>query len=139
MFENFGRVNFSPHSKVAEFAEHLERGKLMATRCTECGYQSFPPRSDCPECLSGEFEFVELSGAGTVVTFTQIVAAPAGFGEHAPYTIGVVDLEEGGRLLAWFNDSIDVEDVAIGMEVQVVPLTFETADGTRTTLELNKA
>ena len=136
MFEDFGRVNFSPHTKVAEFADHLGQGKLMATRCTECGYQSFPPRADCPQCLSGEFEYVELSGEGTVVTFTQIGAAPAGFGEFAPYTIGVVDLEEGGRLLAWFNDSIPVEDVSIGMAVKVVPQMIETPDGTKSNFEL---
>ncbi|NIU62891.1 MAG: hypothetical protein GWN66_19045, partial [Pseudomonas stutzeri] len=36
-----------------------------------------------------------------------------------------VDLEEGGKALAWFGDSIEEEEIEIGMEVQVVPRIFE--------------
>ena len=97
----------------------------MGSRCTGCGHTAFPPRADCPKCLGGEFEFVEMSGRGTVVTFTRIDAAPAGFEDVAPFTQGVVDLEETGRLLAWFGESIDTEEIAIGMPVQVVPRIFE--------------
>ena len=42
-----------------------------------------------------------------------------------PYTVAVVDLEEGGRLLAWIGETIPDDEVAIGMEVQVVPRIFE--------------
>jgi hypothetical protein len=41
----------------------------------------------------------------------------------------VVDLEEGGRLLAWIGDTI--EDVEIGMPVQVVPRIFEEVEEIR--------
>ena len=44
-------------------------------------------------------------------------------GEVPPYTVAVVDLEEGGRLLAWIGETI--EKVEIGMAVQVVPRVFE--------------
>ena len=125
MFERFGRIGFCPHTKVAEFVEHLTAGRLLASRCTECDHVSFPPRADCSECRSGEFEFTELSARGTVHTFTRITAAPAGFENQAPYTVGVVDLEDTGRLLACFGDSIPHEDVAIGMTVKVVPRLIE--------------
>ena len=121
MFERFGRMGISPHTKVAGFVEHLAKGELMGSRCTDCGYRSFPPRSDCPECLSGEWEFVPVRGEGTVLTYSTIAAAPAGFQQHAPYTVGVVELVDGGRLLAWFDASVSVEDVSIGMKVAVVP------------------
>ncbi len=39
--------------------------------------------------------------------------------------MGVVDLEEGGKALAWFGDSIEEGDIEIGMEVQIVPQIFE--------------
>ena len=61
------------------FARHLKDGRIMASRCRQCGYQSFPPRADCPECLSDAFDFAEISGAGKLVTYTRIDAAPAGF------------------------------------------------------------
>ena len=50
-----------------------------------------------------------------------IAAAPTGFDDAAPYTVTAVDLEEGGRLVAWLGDSIQPGDVEIGMEIQVVP------------------
>ncbi|MGD2135331.1 MAG: Zn-ribbon domain-containing OB-fold protein [Gemmatimonadales bacterium] len=125
MFKWFGKVNFTPYTKVTDFARHLKDGHLMASRCTQCGTQSFPPRADCEQCASGDFEFVEVSGKATLHTFTRIVAAPTGFEDVAPYTIGVVDLEEGGRALAWIGGTIPEEDVAIGMEVQIVPQIFE--------------
>jgi len=37
--------------------------------------------------------------------------------------VALVDLEEGGRLLAWTGDTIT--SVEIGMPVQVVPRIFE--------------
>jgi hypothetical protein len=66
--------------------------------------------------MSGNFEFVELSGKSTLQTFTKIVAAPTGFEDVVPYTVGVVDLEEGGRALAWFGDTVQEDEIEIGME-----------------------
>ncbi len=51
----------------------------MAIRCKGCGYASFPPRADCPERQSGEFEFYEVSGEATLHTCNQVEAAPGGF------------------------------------------------------------
>jgi uncharacterized OB-fold protein len=125
VFEWFGKISYSPHTKIAEFARYLKDGRLMGSRCRQCGLISFPPRADCARCLSGEFEFQEMSGEGTVLTFTRIDASPAGFEDMAPYVIGVVDLREAGRLLAWFGQTIAEGDVQIGMPVQVVPRIFE--------------
>jgi uncharacterized OB-fold protein len=125
MFKWFGKVNFTPYTKVTDFARHLKDGYLMASRCKACGTTSFPPRADCEACMSADFEFAEVTGKATVNTFTKIVAAPTGFEDVAPYIVGVVDLEEGGRALAWFGESIEEDDVKIGMEVQIVPQIFE--------------
>jgi uncharacterized OB-fold protein len=125
MFKWFGKVNFTPYTKVTDFARHLKDGYLMASRCKKCGATSFPPRADCEACMSGDFEFTEVTGKATVNTFTKIVAAPTGFEDVAPYIVGVVDLEEGGRALAWFGESIKEDDVEIGMDVQIVPQIFE--------------
>ncbi len=125
MFKWFGKVNYTPYTKVSDFAQYLEEGYFMGSRCKKCGATSFPPRADCEQCMSGDFEFFEVSGRGRVHTFTKIVAAPTGFEDVAPYIVGVVDLEEGGKALAWFGDSIEEGDIEIGMEVQIVPQIFE--------------
>ncbi len=125
MFGWFGRVSFVPYSKVQDFAVHLRDGRLMGSRCRSCGHLTFPPRADCPECMSPDFELAEYSGRGTVWTWTRIDAAPTGFERDAPYTCVVVELEEGGRLLAWSGETLAHEDLEIGMPVQVVPRIFE--------------
>lgn len=125
MFAWFGKVNFSPYTKVTEFANHLKDGHLMGSKCKQCGTESFPPRADCNQCLSGDFEYKELCGQATLVSYTKIHAAPTGFEDVAPYTIGVVDLKETGRLLAWFGDTVSEDEIEIGMKLQVVPRIFE--------------
>lgn len=125
MFKWFGKVNFSPYTKVTDFAQYLKDGRLMGSKCKKCSTMSFPPRADCEMCMSGEFEFFEMSGKARLHTYTKIVAAPTGFEDVAPYIVGVVDLEEGGRALAWIGETIEEEKIKIGMELQVVPQIFE--------------
>jgi|GEM_PF-3040352 len=36
MFKWFGKVNFSPYAKVANFARHFKDGYLMTFRCRQC-------------------------------------------------------------------------------------------------------
>ena len=138
MFSWFGRVNFAPYSKVHEFAVHLKDGRLMGSRCRSCGKGSFPPRADCADCMSPDFEFREYSGKGKLFTHSRIAAAPTGFEDEVPYTIAVVDLEEGGRLLAWIGDSIPEDQIEIDMEVQVVPRIAEECEEIRVFYSVEK-
>jgi hypothetical protein len=125
MFSWFGKVSFVSYTKVSDFAVHLKDGRLMGSICKDCGYTTFPPRADCPECMSGNFEFKEYNGKGKIYTYTTISAAPTGFGDIAPYTVAVVELDEGGRLMAWTGETISSNEIKIGMPVQVVPRLFE--------------
>lgn len=128
MFGWFGIVNHTPHTKVAAFAEHLRAGRLMGSRCRACGTRAFPPRAHCERCLADDFELAPVSGRGRLYTWTRIDAAPSGFEAWAPYTIGVVDLEDGGRALAWIGDSVPAASLAVGMELRLVPRLHETIE-----------
>ena len=123
-FKYFGKINFAPYTKVDKFSEYLQKGKLMGTRCKKCGERYFPPRADCLKCMNDTFEWIEYSGKGTVHSFTKIYAAPKGFEDIAPYILGIVDLEEGGRLISWIKD-IPENEIKIGMNIKVVPRIFE--------------
>lgn len=123
-FKYFGKINFTPYTKVDKFADYLHKGKLMGTQCKKCGERYFPPRADCIKCMGDEVKWIEYSGNGTLQSYTKIYAAPKGFEDMAPYIIGVVDLEEGGRLLSWIKDIPD-DKIRIGMPVKVVPSIFE--------------
>jgi hypothetical protein len=139
MFEWFGKVNFSPYTKVSEFAQYLKDGYLMGSRCKQCGTRSFPPRADCENCMGNEFEFIEISGRATLHTYTKIIAAPTGFEDLSPYIVGLADLEEGGRALAWIGKSIKEEEIKIGMPLQVVPLLFEEQEEIKVYYSLEKS
>lgn len=139
MFKWFGKVNFSPFTKVSEFAQYLKDGHLMGSHCKKCGAVSFPPRADCVECMSDDFEFYEISGKATLHTYTKIVAAPTGFEDMTPYIVGLADLEETGRILAWIGETIKEEDIKIGMELQVVPQIFEELEEIKVYYSLEKA
>ena len=80
------------------------RYRLEADKCKQCGYIAFPGRLICPECGSREFEKTTLSGKGTLETFTIIRVAPAGFNDQVPYAVGIVQLDEGVRLMAQITD-----------------------------------
>ncbi len=128
MFKWYGHRSLTSATRIGAFADHLRDGRIMASRCTGCGAQAFPPRADCDACMGRTFEFVEISGRGRVHTFTTIEAPPKGFEAWAPYRVGVVDLEEGGRILAWFGDAFAAGDIAIGMPVQLVPRVIEDTE-----------
>ncbi len=127
-FDEFGFINFVPFTKVEDFANYLKEGELMGMRCKKCGSVYFPPRSECIKCLGpeSEMEWMKFSGKAKLLTYTVIHAAPTGFEEKVPYTIGVVDLEEGGRLLAWVEDPPeDPNKLNLGADVLVEPKIVE--------------
>ncbi|MFH1293163.1 MAG: hypothetical protein ABIJ44_03435 [Pseudomonadota bacterium] len=42
-FKKFGTVSFTSISKVNDFIDYMEKGKVMHTRCKDCGLVFFPP------------------------------------------------------------------------------------------------
>lgn len=67
-------------------------------------------------------------GKGTVLSYTVVTDAPEGFEEQAPYTLGLVKLDEGPTVLAQLTD-LDAPAV-IGLRVEMVTRKLRT-DGQR--------
>jgi uncharacterized protein len=82
------------------FWDAVEAGRLTTTRCRACGFLTFPPKPICPDCWTTDVEYIELSGRGTLRSYTEINVAPAVFRDEAPYVIGIIDLDEDVRLLS---------------------------------------
>ena len=137
-FERFGTVSFTAQTKVDKFVDLLDEGKVAGTECKSCGKMYFPPRADCLKCLSPDFEFVKTKSSGTLVTFTTIYSAPTGFEDMTPYTLGLIDLDGGGRLLSWFENT-KPKDIKIGMKVKVIPRIFEEIEEIKLYYALEKA
>jgi uncharacterized OB-fold protein len=87
----------------------LKKNRLMGIKCGTCATVTAPPRMVCPKCGGTDFSVVELLGKGTIKTFTtNFVAAENREGE-APYTIVLVELDEG----PWVMGNLMVVDPAV--------------------------
>ena len=93
-FAKFGTVSFTATTKVNDFIDHLESGKVMGTRCNGCGRMFFPPRADCFACLASDMEWNEVKGPGRLVTYSRLEYAPVGFEADLPYRIALLDYGE---------------------------------------------
>lgn len=94
--------------------------KLIGSKCKECGKIHFPHRSMCRYCHSHSVENHRLSERGKVLTYTVIRSAPEGYEKMIPYAVGLIELEDGIRILSQVVDC-DPQEITIGMPVE---LTF---------------
>jgi uncharacterized OB-fold protein len=102
------------------FWDALAKGEFKTTQCTKCAKKAFPPKPICPHCWCGEVEWVALSGSGRLYSKTMIHAAPAVFKDEVPYSVGIVDLDEGLRLATRI-----VGEPELDAPVQIVVLLYE--------------
>jgi uncharacterized OB-fold protein len=111
-----------PISKTLKFWESLKEGKIYATKCEKCGKIYFPPAADCPECLTSNMDWVELSNEAEIETFTHVVVRPTSFQQSKPYTVAIGRLKEGVRVLAWLT-GFKLSQVKVGMKVKLTAKT----------------
>ncbi|MDY6774674.1 MAG: Zn-ribbon domain-containing OB-fold protein [Halobacteria archaeon] len=91
-----------------------QRYRTVGTECKTCGTAYFPPRSLCPDCRrDGEIVEKEFSGEGEVVSYTRVHDPGEDYEGTVPYTLAVVELDEGARMTGQV-----VEDVEIGDRVE---------------------
>ena len=115
-FGKFGTVSFTKTTRVNDFIDHLENGKVMYTRCQSCGVNFFPPRSDCGECLSSDTQWKEVTGKGKLVSYSQLRYAPVGFEADLPYSIAMLDYGDY-QVFGRLDSDLDLDEVNIGMEM----------------------
>jgi uncharacterized OB-fold protein len=90
------------------------QGRLIIQHCLACNTRQFYPRPLCVTC-GADPEWEEASGRGVLHTFTVIRQNGAEpFRSDLPYIVGMVELEEGPRMMGNIT-GCDVDDVAIGM------------------------
>jgi hypothetical protein len=135
-FEKFGKVGYIFETKVADFVDYLEKGKIMATRCRKCGRLYFPPRADCPNDLSEDMRWEELSGKCKLLTYTTAYFAPTGFQEDVPYVLALAQCKEGVKVYARLSKDLDEDKIQIGMNLKLVPVKLPNG---KVTYEFRKA
>ena len=111
-----------PDRDTAPFWEGAAAGRLRIQRCTECGRHVFYPRAVCPHCTGDALEWITASGRGVVHSFTTVHRTGEEFRDEVPFTVALIDLQEGVRMMA----RLDHAQPVVGMAVEV---TFEAVAG----------
>lgn len=122
-FKKFGTVSFTAITKVNDFVSQLEQGKVMGTKCKECGAVFFPPRADCSGCMSSNMEWFEVAGKGKLVSYSKLEYAPIGFGDDLPYAIALLDYGDY-KVFGRIAPDVPEEDIQVGMEMTTRPNTL---------------
>ena len=98
----------------------LARGELLLQHCLDCGAVQFYQRGMCGRCLGSRIEHRAASGRGTVYSFSTVHRAPsAEFRDDVPYTVVLVALAEGPRMLSTLVNC-PLDRVHVGLPVEIV-------------------
>ena len=86
-----------PTPETRHFWDGARAGELRLQRCRGCARAYFPPRPFCPHCGGGDVEVFRASGRATLYSYVIHHRPVPGF--EPPYSIAVVALEEGPRMM----------------------------------------
>lgn len=105
----------------AYFRNLKDKGTFIGARCERCQITYVPPRIYCEQCFDRlEDHYVDVSGRGTVETFTVLFKNLDGSRKDVPLVMAVIRLEgtDGGVVHALGD--VAPEDVYFGMMVEAV-------------------
>ena len=116
------------------FRELRDHGRLVGTRCRECGRRWVPPKLFCEECFKEAKDWVDLPPEGRVVATCVVRVDPAGRSLPTPDVWGFVRFKgfEGGlvhRLL------VEPERAHAGLRVRAVLKPVGSRAGAITDIE----
>ncbi len=107
--------------RYSRFFIELENHKFYATKCSKCNKVYAPPRPFSPDSMDIT-EWTELSGEGTVKTFSVLHFAPGTNDDvnalQTPYILAYVHLDGADTLFPHLLKA-SANDVHIGMRVKV--------------------
>ena len=103
----------SDETTIKNYFNLINEGKLCAAECSNCNELVLPPRLFCPNCNNKTTNWKELSGKGTLQSFTVIHIAGTRYADDVPYIVAIVKLEEGPSICARLIDADPLKPEAI--------------------------
>jgi uncharacterized OB-fold protein len=85
---------------ISHWRENESHYGLVGRECLCCNAKIFPPREICPHCNSENLRKFQFSGRGKIYSFTTIYDAPEGFEGQTPYSVAIIELDEGPKVTA---------------------------------------
>lgn len=104
----------------APFWDGLREHKVNMQQCDDCGHWVFYPRAHCSACFSPRLSWKEISGKGTLLTYTltRVPTMPE-FTDEMPQKLAVVQFDEGPHVNTTLI-GLEPEDIEIGMRLKPV-------------------
>lgn len=103
-----------PDADTKPYWDGIAAGELRLQRCEACGEAVFYPRAVCPHCFGGPLTWFTAAGTGSVYSYTVAHRGFGDFADQTPFTVALVDLDEGVRMMTRI---VGTRQVAIGMRV----------------------
>ncbi len=108
-------------SAKEEFINNAKSGKILARKCSKCGYLHLATTYFCQNCGNKGFENVSIEGKGAVVTYTIITVPPAGYEKYTPYAWVVIKLDGVDLQVSGFMQNINSpSNLPLGTKTKVV-------------------
>jgi hypothetical protein len=118
------RARPKPTPETQHFWDGTQAGELRLQRCDACANVYFPPRPFCPACASRKVSVLTASGKGKLYSYIIHHRPAPGF--TPPYSIAVVELDEGPRMMTNIVDCPQTpEALELDMKLEV---RFEKLD-----------
>ena len=96
-----------------ELARHFWEGcaerQLRFQRCEDCDRAQYYPRPFCSVCGSHRLHWEVSAGCGTLYSGAEIIRSPSPeFETLVPYTMALIDLDEGVRMMGHANPVLGI-------------------------------
>ena len=101
-----------PNPETKAFWDNCAAGKFTVGKCKDTGKLYWYPRALSPFTLSDNTEMVEVSGKGTIYSYSVMRRSPE------MYCIAYVTLDEGTTMMTNIVDT-DADAIRIGQRVKV--------------------
>ncbi len=101
-------------------SEIRDNKKLLGLKCPSCSKVYIPPRLHCPECFVRMSDWVELSGKGTLASYTVVRYQEPYMPKDPPYAYGVIQMDGADTGLVHILGGIDLDKIKIGMRLEPV-------------------
>ncbi len=100
------------------FLRGIAEGRIVGMHCAGSDEVYMPPRGSCPKLGQPTTEEVELSGKGTVTSFTIVHIPIPGNPIKPPFAVGEIRFDGCALSFIHLISGIDPADVRIGMRVE---------------------
>ena len=108
----------TPTPTTQPFWDGARDGKLMMQYDPDSDAYQFWPRANSVRTGKRNLEWREVSGKGELYSFTITHVPTPGFEDKTPYAIGLVELDEGVRIIANLVN-VAPDEVSVGMRLRV--------------------